>query len=265
MKVCNHVAVKRFVPVSLGCCLLLAVSATASSAEAEREKKAPELESLSGSVEWFNHSPKGAYDSLMLKSGDKLVQVNFPPGAAADVAKAVPVGDSIRVVAEAEEAKGDHAVFKAQSITDAKGVKMDLRGLEPAEPGKPKPKPGKPKPGEPKGLKPKPQEPEETQAMERIAGKITRLNYARHGEVNGAVLESGDFVHLGPKVSQELKLAVGQELAVEGPATAMPSGGKAIEHPTKVNGKAIQPSPPPKATERPKKKAPKAPGPKDEK
>jgi len=258
MKLCTHVVLRSLLPASLGCCLLAAISTIASSAEPVPVKEAPKMESLSGSVESFNHSPKGPYESLLLKTGGKLVQVNFPPHAARDVTKAIAVGDNISVMAVAEEAKGDHPVFKAQSITDAKGMKIDFPAPQPGEPGKPKP-------GEPKGPKPKPHEVGKTEAVGRIAGKVTRLNYARHGEVNGAMLDSGDFVHLGPKASAELKLAVGQELTVEGPATLMPAGGKVIEHPTKVNGKEIPHGPPPKAKELSEKKAPKGPGPKEEK
>ena len=260
MKLCTHVVLRSLLPASLGCCLVLAVHATALSAEPAADKEAPKVESLSGSVECFNHSPKGPYESLLLKSGGKLVQVNFPPHAAADVAKAIAVGDNISVAAAAEEAKGDHPVFKAQSVTDAKGMRIDFPGPQPGEPGKPKLKPG-----EPKGPKPKPHEAGKTEAVETIAGKIKRLNYARHGEVNGAVLESGNFVHLGPKASEELKLAVGQELTVEGAAAPLPAGGKVIEHPMKVNGKEIPHGPPPKSKERPEKKAPKGPGLKEEK
>ena len=45
----------------------------------------------------------------------------------------------------------------------------------------------------------------------KIDGVVKQLNYARGGEVNGAILESGDFVFVGPKSAEELKLAVGQK------------------------------------------------------
>jgi hypothetical protein len=49
-------------------------------------------QTLKDAVERFNHSPEGRYESILLKSGDKLVQVNFPPVMAADVTKAMATG-----------------------------------------------------------------------------------------------------------------------------------------------------------------------------
>lgn len=69
---------------------------------------APAPHILKGVVERFNHSPEGRYEGLLLKSADKLVQVNFPKPMAAEVTKAVATGDQISVVVVAEEAKGDH-------------------------------------------------------------------------------------------------------------------------------------------------------------
>ena len=53
--------------------------------------------------------------------------------------------------------------------------------------------------------------------MERtIDGVVKYLNYTRHGEVNGAILENGNFVHLGPKGAKLVKLAIGEKLSVVG-------------------------------------------------
>ena len=65
------------------------------------------------------------------------------------------------------------------------------------------------------------------------------LNHGPRGEVDGAVLESGDFVHIGPRKAEEAKLAVGQEISVEGQSMKMPDGHTMIEHPTKINDKEV--------------------------
>jgi hypothetical protein len=143
-------------------------------------------------MERFNHSPEGRYEGLLLKSGDKLVQVNFPKPMAAEVTKAVATGDQISVVVVAEKTKGDHPVYRLQKLTTAKGGEI---------------------------------------AMEQ---KI-----ARHGEVNGAVLDNGNFVHLGPKGAKLVKLAIGEKLLVEGSATTMGDGHLVIEDPSEVNGVKI--------------------------
>jgi len=158
--------------------------------------KAPQT--LKGAVERFNHSPEGRYEGLLLKSGDKLVQVNFPKPLAAEVTKAVATGDQISVVGVAEEAKGDHPVYRLQKLTTAKGAEI---------------------------------------AMERkIEGVVKYLNYSRHGEVNGAVLDNGNFVHLGPKGVRLVKLAIGEKLSAEGEAATMGDGHLVMEEPSEVNG-----------------------------
>jgi len=76
--------------------------------------------------------------------------------------------------------------------------------------------------------------------MERkIEGVVKYLNYTRHGEVNGAVLESGDFVHLGPKGAKLVKLAIGEKLSMVGAAATMGDGHLVIEDPSEVNGVKI--------------------------
>ena len=190
----------------------LLVSAMQSAWAAPRDH-APQA--LKGVVERFNYGPKGSYESLLLKIADKLVQVNFPPHMAAEVTKAVATGDQISVVAVAEGSKGDHPVYRLQKLTTAKGEGIVM-------------------------LKPKPEEQPTPENVRKIEGVVKYLNYARHGEVNGAVLESGDFVHLGPLGAELVKLAIGQKLSVEGAAATMADGHLVIEHPSAVNGVKIR-------------------------
>jgi hypothetical protein len=129
-------------------------------------------------VERFNHSPEGRYEGILLKSGDKLVQVNFPKPMAAEVTKAVATGDQTSVVVVAEHAKGDHPVYRLQKLTTAKSGEFVMEWT--------------------------------------IDGVVKYLNYTRHGEVNGAILENGNFVHLGPKGAKLVKLAIGEKLSVVG-------------------------------------------------
>lgn len=168
-------------------------------------------QTLKGAVERFNHSPEGRYESLLLKSNDKLVQVNFPPAMAAEVTKAVAPGDQISVVAVAEDTKGNHPVYRLRKLTTAKGGEIITE--------------------------------------RKIDGVVKHLNYAHHGEVNGAVLDSGDFVHMGPQGADLVKLAIGQKLSIEGAAVTMADGHLVIEHPSAVNGIKM-PGGPPKHAEK---------------
>jgi len=121
------------------------------------------------------------------------------------------------------ESKGDHPVYEFQKLTTAKGEEIII--------SKPQPKP-------------------RTEHVEKISGVVKYLNYTREGEVNGAVLDSGDVVHLTPHGAEMVKLAVGQKLAVQGEAVTMAGGHKAVDA-INVNGKEVHHGPPP---------APKEPG-----
>jgi len=62
-----------------------------------------------------------------------------------------------------------------------------------------------------------------------VTGTVKRLNYARHGEPNGVVLDTGDFIHLKPHGMKRTALAVGQQVTAEGPSRQTTVGGRAIE------------------------------------
>lgn len=69
-------------------------------------------------------------------------------------------------------------------------------------------------------------------------GVVKAINYARHGEPNGAILESGEFLHLRPEGAKTVKLAIWQKLSFEGEVRTSPSGHAVIEART-VNGVAL--------------------------
>lgn len=56
-------------------------------------------------------------------------------------------------------------------------------------------------------------------AAQAVAGKVVRFNYAKHGEPNGVVLDSGHFVHTKPDGLKRLAWKVGQRVEVAGRPT----------------------------------------------
>jgi hypothetical protein len=49
-----------------------------------------------------------------------------------------------------------------------------------------------------------------------VSGRIVRLNYALHGEVNGYHLDDGTFAHVKPEGAKKYKLRVGDQVKVLG-------------------------------------------------
>lgn len=81
------------------------------------------------------------------------------------------------------------------------------------------------------------------QKQVHLDGIVKRLNYGRAGDVNGVVINTGQFIHLGPAASS-LNLTPGQRLTVDG--VQQPSmNGHVVVYPTSVNGSAVEGPPPP--------------------
>ena len=75
-----------------------------------------------------------------------------------------------------------------------------------------------------------------------VSGKIVRFNYAKHGAVNGVVLDSGDFVHTKPDGFNGLDLKVGDKISAEGAMRPLVTGeGRVVEAIT-VNGQPVGPA-----------------------
>lgn len=70
-------------------------------------------------------------------------------------------------------------------------------------------------------------------------GTVVRFNYARHGERNGVILDTGDFIHSKPDGMAILKLRVGDSVEADGDAHRLvDDSGWAVDA-TVVNGKAL--------------------------
>ncbi len=161
----------------------------------------PGESTLKGTVRAFNFAPKGEVDGLLIDVDGRVVQVNIPPEKARGARQMVGLAVEMVIGPEpkvADHPKGDHPVHKFVAFA----------GESPAaEPDhEPRPKHG--------------------------------LNYAKHGEANGVVLDTGDFVHLKPDGMKAAGLRVGQEVTARGKATASESGKRAIEADV-VNGEEI--------------------------
>ena len=77
-------------------------------------------------------------------------------------------------------------------------------------------------------------------AVPGYAGRIVRLNYAKHGAPNGYVLDSGDFVHVKPDGFAKLGLSIGDAVTVEGDAHFLATGGGWAVEAEVVNGRKVK-------------------------
>jgi hypothetical protein len=167
---------------------------------------------LRGRVSGFNLSPKGVPEGILLDVADDvgIVQVNFDSEVAGQLTRVVSEGQAVAVDATEADAHAEaaHAVFDLVRLHDAGGKLLLV-----AE--------GSPEPDV------------------SVRGKVVRLNHARRGEVNGGILDSGEFVHLKPHGVKAIGgLSVGQTLEARGEVRSGWSGHRVIEART-ANGIAI--------------------------
>ncbi len=151
----------------------------------------------------YNFSPKGGLEGLIVEAGGKVAQVVCPPHLGEELAGAVAEGAEVELNVEpappSDKGPAAHPVYHLTGVP-------------------------------------------ETGPTPRVAGfrgVVARFNYAKHGEANGVVLDTGDFVHLKPGGMRQVGLKVGDEVVAEGDSRPMEFGGRVVEA-SLVNGRAIQ-------------------------
>ncbi len=182
----------------------------------------PGEEILRGTVKAFNFAPKGEIDGLLLDVDGEAVQVNIPPDRVGGVAELIGQDVEMKVGPEpkvAEHPKGEHRVHKL----------VAFKGGHEKVPAGPVHKPHPPHHGGDESAE--------------LTGKVERLNYAKHGEANGVVLDGGEFIHLKPDGMKKAGLKVGQQITVRGKGKPSQTGSWAVEAEV-VNGLEIGPKKP---------------------
>jgi hypothetical protein len=179
--------------------------------DGRREGAPREAEKLDGTVTNYNFGHRGEVEGLMIKSGDRTVQVNLPPDMAAAVAQVAAVGSEVHLTADAERGPSDHPVYRFKSI------KADDHELKVPGP--------------------------EDEKFVHVEGSIKQLNYGRRGDMNGVILNTGDMIEFGP-AARSLKLEVGQKIAADGAAHPMLTSGHQSIRAEALDGKPLRKGPP---------------------
>ena len=157
-------------------------------------------DTLSGQLQQLLFSPKGEIEGLMMMMmGSKQIQVSMHPASAAEArALTKAVGKSIEVKGLADHSsktkEGVHPVYKLNVITKISGTAVKSNGD--AHP---------------------------------ISGLVATIRYAKYGEPNGVILESGEFIHTHPDGMKELKLEVGSKVIAHGESRMTVLGTPLIE------------------------------------
>lgn len=146
-------------------------------------------------------SPKGDIEGALVMVRGKVLQVSVSPAQGAVLLRASGVGRPLRVLAERDRSpkttRGTHKVFKFASLADAEG------------------KPTR--------------HPKAEDEHTTIKGVVQFWHYARHGETNGVILETGEFIHLRPRGMAVAGLDIGCQVTATGALRMTALGTRMLE------------------------------------
>ena len=158
-------------------------------------------EFIHGTCQQLLFSPKGGIEGALVKMQGSVVQVSVRPDQGAALMQLTGPGRRLRVLAVADHspktAAGAHPVFKFESFADVAGQAID--GPE-ADPG-----------------------------QSTIKGVVASWHYARHGEPNGVILETGEFIHLRPHGMAAAGLDIGSRVNAVGELRMTVLGTRMLE------------------------------------
>jgi hypothetical protein len=165
---------------------------------------------ISGTCQQLLFSPKGGVEGVLVREKGTLVQVSMQADIGAVFARVAGPGSRVSVLAEADHSPktqdSTHPVFQFASFADTKGTAIDP--------------------------------PDDDSAKTSIEGVVAALHYARHGQPNGVILESGEFVHLRPGGMAKAALRVGSKVRAVGDLRMTLLGSRLLEA-HKINGTSL--------------------------
>ena len=172
---------------------------------------------VKGELEAYLFSPKGGIEGLLIRRRRKgAVQITVAPELGGLLPALVAPGERVQLTVGPDphgepHRGGEHPVFRLLALKDVDGATHRFDGLAA----------------------------EETRT---VRGKVARLNYARHGEANGVVLDTGDFVHMRPRGFHRVDPRPGQTLEATGRARPALLGGFVIDAES-INGEPLDLAP----------------------
>ncbi len=176
----------------------------------------PARHSIDAEYRYPLYSQRGGVEGVLLLADEEHIQLVFEPQG--DVGPALfgglRTGTRVRVEARAEPASAfrggsAHRVYRFERLVSVEG--RAVGDAAPAPPRAP------------------------------YSGIVVRLNFARHGEPNGYVLDSGDFIHIRPEGMAQLQqqLGVGDRIEADGETRPLAGGPGVVVEAAVVNGRAI--------------------------
>jgi hypothetical protein len=148
----------------------------------------PKPELLSGTCTQMLFSPQGDIEGLLFTVKGHTVQLSMGPKDGAQLARHFSPGKRLHLLAVTDlspkTAQGVHPVYLLDSLADAAGKPVAWPDTEPSS--------------------------------QTVAGVVASLHYARHGQPNGVMLATGEFIHLKPPGMMQFGLKPGAQVTATG-------------------------------------------------
>jgi hypothetical protein len=158
-------------------------------------------EFIHGPCQQMLFSPKGAIEGVLVKMKSHLVQVSVPHAVGEVLTQLTGPGKPLHLLAHRDSspksAGGAHPVYEFLSFADVAGEPIKTPHTEPSE--------------------------------TTIEGVVQTWHFARHGEANGVMLESGEFIHLKPKGMAAAGLDIGSKVLAIGRVGMTALGTRMLE------------------------------------
>ena len=158
-------------------------------------------ELITGICQQLLFSPKGGIEGALIKVRGGVLQVSMQPDEGAYFSRSVGLGKRVRVLGVADHSPktrdGAHLVYQFESFADAAGGAVESAQADPDN--------------------------------TVIAGVVAALHYARHGQPNGVVLETGEFIHMRPHGMAHVGLGVGSKIKAVGQVRMTVMGTRMLE------------------------------------
>ena len=145
-------------------------------------------ELLNGTCRQLLYSPKGGIEGVLLAVKGRTLQVSLSADEGAALSRATAPGKRLRVLASADHSPktrdAAHPMYQFASLADAAGHPIALPTDEPG--------------------------------ATVIKGEVAALHFARHGQPNGVVLDTGEFIHMRPHGMAAAGLGLGAKVRAVG-------------------------------------------------
>ncbi|WP_295687557.1 hypothetical protein [uncultured Nevskia sp.] len=158
-------------------------------------------ETINGICEQLLFSPKGHIEGALIRIDGQTVQLNVDPGIGVELARDCGPGKPLHVLAVADQshktAEANHRVYKFESFANASNLGIDQIGADPDN--------------------------------TMIEGVVGAIHFARHGQPNGVMLQTGEFIHLRPEGMAYAELEIGSKVKAVGEVRLTMLGTRMLE------------------------------------